>query len=60
MLDGEGHVILTDFGLSKEFEETDAVSFNSNISLWAFPHLSFFQVQRTNSYCGTIEYMVSP
>ena len=38
MLDQEGHVILTDFGLSKEFEENDPM-------------------RRTNSYCGTIEYM---
>lgn len=37
MLDESGHVMLTDFGLSKEFEEDE--------------------IQRANSYCGTIEYM---
>ncbi|XP_063294477.1 ribosomal protein S6 kinase alpha-5-like [Pelobates fuscus] len=37
LLDSEGHVVLTDFGLSKEFLDEE--------------------IERTYSFCGTIEYM---
>lgn len=37
MLDGTGHVVLTDFGLSKE---------------------SLFGEATTNTFCGTVEYML--
>uniref|UniRef100_A0A3Q2NZW3 non-specific serine/threonine protein kinase n=1 Tax=Fundulus heteroclitus TaxID=8078 RepID=A0A3Q2NZW3_FUNHE len=65
LLDSEGHVVLTDFGLSKEFLEEDvcsvrlqsptrcAVLMCSN-SVFGFVLL---QKGRTYSFCGTIEYM---
>lgn len=41
LLDREGHIVLTDFGLSKEF----------------LPHERDSSNARAYSYCGTIEYM---
>lgn len=64
LLDSEGHVVLTDFGLSKEFLEEEVRRVPSNaasllfwkrlISLFSFCCL---QKERTYSFCGTIEYM---
>ncbi|CAN7999602.1 unnamed protein product, partial [Ixodes hexagonus] len=46
LLDSQGHVVLTDFGLSKEFLPHEKAS-------WQRDALD----QRTYSFCGTIEYM---
>lgn len=38
LIDRDGHIVLTDFGLSKQFKPS-----------W----------QKTNTFCGTAEYLVS-
>lgn len=65
LLDSEGHVVLTDFGLSKEFLEEEVQKLeNIMTSLVIFfirfvviVCLSPIQKERTYSFCGTIEYM---
>lgn len=58
MLDAQGHVVLTDFGLSKEFKREDEVISDFPFITHASTYrVQTFQLQRTNSYCGTIEYM---
>lgn len=68
LLDSEGHMVLTDFGLSKEFLEEEVrrrslgccrrwccfVFWKRLMSLFS---LSWLQKERTYSFCGTIEYM---
>lgn len=65
LLDSEGHVVLTDFGLSKEFLEEEVRGIPSALLLFwkrLVSHISLFslsrlQKERTYSFCGTIEYM---
>ena len=45
MLDEEGHVVLTDFGLSKDFHDLQNGGNSSSTS------------PRAYSFCGTIDYM---
>lgn len=70
LLDSEGHMVLTDFGLSKEFLEEEVRRFipwlrqprrRSCFVFWkrlmSLFSLSWLQKERTYSFCGTIEYM---
>lgn len=62
LLDSEGHVVLTDFGLSKEFLEEEVCRVPSTVLLFWKRLISLFsrsrlQKERTYSFCGTIEYM---
>lgn len=65
LLDSDGHVVLTDFGLSKEFLEEDVRNPNLRWQLTVLflcevnPFFGFVSLQkgRTYSFCGTIEYM---
>uniref|UniRef100_A0A0M3HT25 Ribosomal protein S6 kinase n=1 Tax=Ascaris lumbricoides TaxID=6252 RepID=A0A0M3HT25_ASCLU len=50
LLDDNGHIKLTDFGLSKELSEEEQ-------ALCAVAKMIRLQLHRANSYCGTIEYM---
>lgn len=58
MVDQEGHIILTDFGLSRLFGAGDEVNNPINNRTINLHELKVhFKLQRTFSYCGTIEYM---
>lgn len=37
LLDSDGHIILTDFGLSKEFLPSDPVSISFSCDIYTFP-----------------------
>lgn len=61
LLDSSGHIVLTDFGLSKEFDQVTSASFLLHTSPAERSSFnSIFcpkQVERAFSVCGTIEYM---
>jgi ribosomal protein S6 kinase alpha-5 len=59
LLDRDGHVVLTDFGLSKEFLPHEKVCqyFGSGKLITNLHSLASLQEQRAYSFCGTIEYM---
>lgn len=65
LLDSEGHVVLTDFGLSKEFLEEEVQKLENIMTSLVIVCIRFvvivclspIQKERTYSFCGTIEYM---
>ncbi|XP_022261454.1 ribosomal protein S6 kinase alpha-4 isoform X1 [Canis lupus familiaris] len=69
LLDSEGHIVLTDFGLSKEFLTEEEIPCVPTLTSPASPTPSLgdcwvskwillpSQKERTFSFCGTIEYM---